>query len=40
VGRARVVDVRERICGAVVEGFSSNVEKVRVGDQMRVDAQP
>ena len=40
VGRARVVDVRERICGAVVEEFSSNVEKVRVGDQMRVDAQP
>jgi hypothetical protein len=40
VGRARVVDVRERICGAVVEEFSSNVEKVRVGDQMRVDARP
>ena len=40
VGRARVVDVRERICGAVVEEFSSNVEKVKVGDQLRVDAEP
>jgi hypothetical protein len=40
VGRARVVDVRERICGAVIEEFSSNVEKVKVGDQMRVDAEP
>ena len=40
VGRARVVDVRERICGAVVEEFNSNVEKVKVGDQVRVDATP
>jgi hypothetical protein len=40
VGRARVVDVRERISGAVVEEFSSNIEKVKVGDELRVDAQP
>jgi cell shape-determining protein MreC len=40
VGRARVVDVRERICGAVIEEFSSNIEKVKVGDQLRVDAEP
>ena len=40
IGRARVVDVRERISGAVVEQFSSNLEKVKVGDQLRVDAEP
>jgi len=40
VGRARVIDVRERISGAVVEEYSSNTEKVKVGDQLRVDAQP
>jgi hypothetical protein len=40
VGRARVVDVRDRISGAVIEEFSSNVEKVKVGDQLRVDAEP
>jgi hypothetical protein len=40
VGRARVVDVRERISGAVIEKFSSNVEKVKVGDQLRVDVEP
>ncbi len=40
VGRARVVDVRERISGAVVEDYSSNIAKVKVGDQLRVDAQP
>jgi hypothetical protein len=40
VGRALVVDVRDRISGAVVEEFSSNIEKVKVGDQLRVDAQP
>ncbi len=39
VARARVVDVRERISGAVIEEYSSNTEKVKVGDGMRVDAQ-
>ena len=37
VGRARVVDVRERICGAIIEEYSSNEEKVKVGDGVRVD---
>ncbi len=40
VGRARVVDVRERISGAVVEQFSSNLENVKVGVQLLVDAEP
>ena len=39
VARARVVDVREHICGAVVEEYSSNTEKVKIGDGLRVDAQ-
>ena len=39
VARARVVDVREHISGAVVEEYSSNTEKVKVGDGLRVDAQ-
>ncbi len=34
-----MVDVRERISGAVIEEYSSNTEKVKVGDGMRVDAQ-
>ena len=37
VARARVVDVRERISGAVVEEYSSNQEKVKVGDGLRVE---
>ena len=39
VARARVVDVRERISGAVIEEYSSNTEKVKVGDRLRVDVQ-
>jgi len=32
----RVVDVRQRICGAVIE--DSGKEKIKVGDRLRVDA--
>ena len=39
VARARVVDVRERISGAIVEEYSSNQEKVKVGDGLRVELQ-
>ena len=39
IGTARVVDVREKISGAVVEEYGSNTEKVKVGDTMRVDVQ-
>lgn len=38
VARLRVVDVRERICGAVVQ--ESGKEKVKVGDRLEVDARP
>jgi len=34
----RVVDVRERICGAVIQ--ESGKEKIKVGDRLEVDARP
>ena len=39
VARARVVDVREKISGAVIEEYGSNTEKVKVGDTMHIDVQ-
>ena len=38
VGRARVVQVRERIAGAVIEETAPKVGKVKTGDQLRVEA--
>ena len=38
VARLRVVDVRERICGAVIQ--ESGKEKVKVGDRLEVDVRP
>jgi hypothetical protein len=38
VAKLRVVDVRERICGAVIQ--ESGKEKVKVGDRLEVDARP
>jgi len=38
VAKLRVVDVRERICGAVIQ--ESGKEKIRVGDRLEVDARP
>ena len=37
IATARVVDVRQRICGAVVE--DSGKEKIKVGDRLQVDAR-
>ena len=39
VARARVVDVREKISGVIIEEYGSNTEKVKVGDTMHVDVQ-
>ncbi len=39
VARARVVDVREKISGAIIEEYNSNTEKVKVGDTMHVEVQ-
>lgn len=38
VGRARIVQVRERIAGAVIEETNPKTGKIKVGDQLRVDA--
>jgi hypothetical protein len=37
IATVRVVDVRQRICGAVIE--DSGKEKIKVGDHLQVDAQ-
>lgn len=37
IASLRVVDVRERICGAVIQ--ESGKEKIKVGDRLEVDAQ-
>jgi chromosome segregation ATPase len=39
IARLRVVDVRQRICGAVVEEMDSGKEKIRVGDRLQADAR-
>ena len=38
VAKLRVVDVRERICGAVIQ--ESGKERIKVGDRLEVDARP
>src|SRR5205809_3964788 len=37
IATLRVVDVRQKICGAMIE--DSGKEKVRVGDRLQVDAR-
>src|SRR6267143_845887 len=39
VATLRVVDVRQRICGAVIQEMDSAKEKIKVGDRLQVDAQ-
>ncbi len=39
IGLVRVVDVREKISGAVIQTLSSDTGKVKVGDRLRVAAQ-
>jgi len=38
IGLVRVVDVRQKICGAVIQSLDPS-EKVKVGDGLRVDAR-
>ena len=40
IASLRVVDVRERICGAVIQEMDSEKEKIKVGDRLQVDAKP
>lgn len=39
VARLRVVDVRQRICGAVIQEKDSGKGKIRVGDRLQADAR-
>jgi hypothetical protein len=39
LGTLRVVDVRDRIAGAVIQEFEAEEEPIKVGDTLRVDAQ-
>ena len=39
IGNVRVVDVRDRICGAVIQNLVSEKETVKSGDRLRVDAR-
>ena len=39
IARLRVVDVRQRICGAVIQEMDSGREKIRVGDRLQADAR-
>jgi hypothetical protein len=40
IATLRVVDVRQKICGAVVQEMDSKNDKIKVGDRLQVDAQP
>ena len=39
IATLRVVDVRQKICGAVIQEMDSKKENIRVGDRLQVDAQ-
>ena len=39
IATLRVVDVRQKICGAVIQEMDSKKEQIRVGDRLQVDAQ-
>jgi hypothetical protein len=39
IATLRVVDVRQQICGAVIEEMDSEKEKIKVGDHLQVDAR-
>ena len=40
IATLRVVDVRHKICGAVIQEMDSKKERIKVGDRLQVDAQP
>jgi hypothetical protein len=40
IATLRVIDVRQRICGAVVQEMDSKKDRINVGDRLQVDAQP
>src|SRR5437763_8429463 len=40
IATLRVADVRQTICGAVIQEMDSEKQNIRVGDGLQVDAQP
>jgi hypothetical protein len=40
IGTVRVVDVREKIAGAVVQNLHSDKERIKFGDRLKIDAHP
>jgi hypothetical protein len=40
IATLRIIDVRQRICGAVVQEMDSKTDRIKVGDRLQVDAQP
>lgn len=40
IGTVRVVDVRDRIAGAIIQNLVSDKETIKTGDRLRVDAKP
>jgi len=39
IATLRVVDVRQKICGAVIQEMDSKKDRIKVGDRLQVDAQ-
>jgi hypothetical protein len=40
IATLRVIDVRQKICGAVIQEMDSKRDRIKVGDRLQVDAQP
>ena len=40
IATLRVIDVRRRICGAVIQEMDSKKDRIKVGDRLQADAQP
>jgi hypothetical protein len=40
IGTVRVVEPREKISGAVIQNLVSEKDRIKIGDRLRVDAQP
>lgn len=40
IGTVRVVDVRDRISGALIQNLVSGREKIQEGDRLKIEAQP
>ena len=40
IATLRVIDVRQRICGGIIQEMDSKKDRIKVGDRLQVDAQP